>query len=103
MEPQLDQSVVISFDNTGPGGMKINNKIKVTAFPPVGLLIEYVGGPPAGSKMMQYNTPQGIKTSVTIAGGVQSQAIAENQLRPMVMQNLERMFNEDQENLRKFQ
>jgi len=101
-EVQPDHSVIMSFDNAGPGGMKISNKIHFTMFPPVGMLVEYIGGPLTGSRMMQYYIPMGEKTGTTVAGDFKSQMVPENQLKPLVMQNLEKAFNEDQENLRRF-
>jgi hypothetical protein len=101
-EMQPDNSMVMTFENDGPGGVKVTNKLKFTMFPPVGFLTEYIGGPLTGSKMMQYYTPMGDKTGVTVAGEFTSAMVPENQLRPMVLQNLEQAFNDDQQNLKQF-
>ena len=43
-EMQPDNSMITSFDNDGPGGMKVSNKIRFTMFPPAGMLAEYSRG-----------------------------------------------------------
>ncbi len=78
-EMQPDHSMITSFDNDGPGGMKVSNKIRFTMFPPAGMLAEYVGGPLTGSKMMQYYIPMGEKTG-TVVGDFKAQIVPENQL-----------------------
>ncbi len=101
MEMEGEQPV-LSFETEGPGGMKANNKLKMTMFPPVGFLLEYTEGPLTGSKVMQYYIPMGNRTGVTVAGDYVSKMMPEGQLKSVVIAQLEQAFNEDQANLQKF-
>jgi hypothetical protein len=101
MEEQ-GEHMILSFENEMPGAGRVKQKIKTTVFPPVGITMEYLEGPIAGSKMMQYYYPKGNKTDVVVAGEFTSKMVPEAQLRGMVLKNLEKMFNDDQENLKRF-
>ncbi len=92
---------VLSFDVEAPDGRTVRNSIKLTLVPPLGTLLEYVEGEMAGSKAFNYYTPKGNKTGVTVVGEWVSKSIPTEQLRKMVMKNLETSFNEDQANLKK--
>jgi hypothetical protein len=94
---------VLSFETEGPGGMKFQQKMKMTMVPPVGFLTEYIDGPLKGSKSMQFYHPMGDKTGVTVVGEFVSSMLPENQIHGVVMQQLETAFNEDQANIKKFQ
>jgi hypothetical protein len=100
--PEGERAGVLSFDTEGPGGMKIKQKLRMTMLPPVGFLQEYIEGPLAGSKAMQFYHPMGDKTGVTVVGEFVSSMLPENQIHGVVMQQLETAFNEDQANLKKF-
>lgn len=95
------QSVIVGFHSKMPDGQLVQNKIRLTPFPPVGFSLEYLEGPMAGSKMMQHYLPKGNETGVTCAGEFTSQFMQGEQLKQAVLQNLETAFNEDQENLKK--
>ena len=92
---------VLSFDVKTPEGRTVRNSIKLTPVPPLGTFLEYVEGEMAGSKAFNYYTPKGNKTGVTVVGEFVSKSIPTEQLRKMVMKNLETSFNEDQANLKK--
>ncbi len=98
-----ENTPVISFETEGPGGMKATNKIKLTFFPPVGYLMEYVEGPLTGSKAMQHYVPMGNRTGVTVTGEYLSAMIPQNQLKAAVLAQLEQAFNEDNVTLQKFE
>lgn len=95
------QSPVISFDTQAPDGRNVHVKAKVTMHPPVGFTIEHLEGDMAGSKVMQYYTPKGKKTGVTVVGEWVSNTIPQDQLKKIVTNDLEVAFNEDQQNLKK--
>ncbi|MFI5419713.1 MAG: hypothetical protein ACHQ1H_01970 [Nitrososphaerales archaeon] len=103
MEMQQDGSVHLSFDNAAPDGSKFRNKIKLVMLPPVGFTSEYIEGPMTGSKSMQYYNQMGNRTGVTVVGEFVSKTVPENQIKPLVTSNLERVFKEDNANLQKFQ
>jgi hypothetical protein len=93
---------IMSFETPGPGGMMMKQKLKITMLPPVGWVMEYLEGPLAGSKSMQFYHAMGNKTGVTVVGEFVSKMMPENQIHGAVMQQLETAFNEDQANLKKF-
>jgi hypothetical protein len=95
-------SALLSFDAEGPGGAKTLVRIKSTPLLPVGRMMEYIEGPLAGSRAFSYYVPMGDKTGVTIVGEYVSRSIPENQLKSTVMAQLEKSFNEDNENLKNF-
>ena len=73
-------------------------KIKSTPLLPVGRMMEYVEGPLAGSRSFLYYVPMGDRTGVTVVGEFVSRSIPENQLKSVVLSQLERSYNEDNEN-----
>ncbi|HZY71437.1 MAG TPA: hypothetical protein VFF67_10740 [Thermoplasmata archaeon] len=76
-------------------------KIRVTPLPPLGQAIEVLEGPMAGSKFMNYYTPRGNKTEVTVVGEFASPMIPESQLEGAVRQFLNDAFDQDSAYLRK--
>jgi hypothetical protein len=95
-------SVVLSFETEGQGGVKSLIKIKSTPLAPVGRSMEYLEGPLAGSKAISYYIPMGQKTGITIVGEYVSKVIPEDQIMTVIMNQLEHSFNEDNENLKNF-
>ncbi|TLX97912.1 MAG: hypothetical protein E6K90_10000 [Thaumarchaeota archaeon] len=94
------EAALLSFDTPTPDGRTIHQTIKITQVPPVGEILEYVEGDFAGTKAFNYYTPKGKKTGVTVVGEWVSKSIPADQLKKMVMKNLETAFNEDQQNLK---
>ena len=92
---------VLRFEAQTPSGEWVKNAIRMTVLPPVGFLLEYIDGDFVGSKAMEYYTPKGSKTGVTVVGEWVSKSVPADQLKKMVLKNLEVAFNEDQENLKK--
>ncbi len=92
---------VLSYETTTPEGSTIRQRIKLTLVPPLGTILEYLDGDMAGSKAFNYYTPKGKKTGVTVVGEWVSKSIPTDQLKKMVMKNLETAFNEDQVNIKK--
>lgn len=99
------ESMILSFENVIPGAAgKVKHKVKMTMLPPVGMTMEYLEGPMAGTKSVQYYQPKGInRTDVIVVGEYTSNVIPEAQLKTLVLRNLEQIFREDQENLRRFE
>jgi hypothetical protein len=101
MKPLNESSVQVSWDQDMMGKpVKVVNR--VTMFPPLGIVIEQIEGPLAGSKFFNYYTPRGAKTAVTVVGDFRSPMMPEAQLEPMVRQNFEHVFEQDTAALRKF-
>ncbi len=86
-------------DNRGTW-VKIVNK--VTPLPPVGIAVEFLEGPMAGSKFFNYYTPRGNRTGVTVVGEFTSAQIPASQLEPAVRGVLQEVFEEDTVALKAF-
>ncbi len=99
--PLSENAAQVSWEQDVAGkSVRVVNR--VTAFPPLGSMIEMVEGPLAGSKFFNYYTPKGAKTGVTIVGEFQSPVLPESQIEPMVRENFERVFVQDTAALKKF-
>ena len=95
------ENVILSFGSKMPDGTVMNQKIKVTAIPPVGFLLETIGGPMTGTKLIQYYVPNGTKTGVRVVGSAtSSNQMPDDMLRAAVLQGLAVAFAEDVENLK---
>jgi len=101
-EMQPDGTMHLSFENEGPGGTMMKNKLKLTMVPPIGFVSEYIEGPMTGSRSMQYYQPMGEKTGVTVVGEYVSKVLPEQQIKPIVNESLETAFTQDNANLKKF-
>ena len=84
------------------GGRTVKVVNHITLFPPVGMVIEMVEGPLAGSKFFNIYTPKGPQTGVTVVGEFQSPVMPENQVEPVVRENFDRVFAQDTAALKKF-
>ncbi len=91
----------VSFDVKMQDGKQAHNKIRMTLFPPVGFSLEYLEGPFAGSRSVNYYTPKGNETGVTVVGEFTSPMLSGEQLKQGVMMSLETAFKEDSENLKR--
>ncbi len=94
-------SALLSFDMATPAGKTTHHTLKITPVPPVGEILEYVEGDFAGTKAFNYYIPKGKKTGVTVVGEWVSKSVPADQLKKLVMENLETAFKEDQQNLKK--
>lgn len=95
------QNPILSYDAQTPSGGWVRQSIKITYLPPLGYTLEYLDGDMAGSKAMSYYVPKGSKTGINVIGEWTSKSVPPDQLKKMVLKNLETAFNEDQENLKK--
>jgi hypothetical protein len=100
-KPLAESTVQVTWEQDMDGKqVKVVNRI--TMIPPVGLAIETLEGPLAGSKFFNYYTPKGSKTGVTIVGDFKSPAMPESHLEPMVRKNFEHVFAQDTASIKKF-
>jgi hypothetical protein len=94
MKPLSETSFVLSMERN-MGGHWAKESSRITIFPPLGMAIEILEGPLAGSKMINIYTPKGNRTQIDVFGEFTSSTIPANQLEPAVLANLEGAFNED--------
>ncbi len=101
VEPAGENLVHVSFEQNVQGNwVKVVNRITILA--PLGSAIEMTEGPMKGSKWINYYTPMGNRTGVTVVGEFQSAMLPGAQLEPAVRKNLEDAFNEDSAAIREF-
>lgn len=101
MRPLSESTVEVSWEQDMEGKpVKVVNR--VTMFPPLGIAIEQLEGPLAGSKFFNFYTPRGARTAVTVVGDFKSPVVADSHLEPVVRKNFEHVFEQDSAALRKF-
>lgn len=100
IKPAGENAILLSQEQE-MGGQWVKVANKITMVPPIGVIIEMVEGPMAGSKSFTYYTPKGNKTEVTVVGEWTSKMLPEAQLRPAVLGILEQVYNEDNAELKK--
>jgi hypothetical protein len=84
-------------------GTKIKNKIRLTAYPPLGFAFEWLEGLFEGSKEFSFYIPQGKETGVTSAGEWTSPFLDIDKVKPAVLRLMETLYKEDQINLAKME
>ena len=101
VKPLSETSVVISMEQNMNGQwVKVANRI--TMAPPLGMIIEVLEGPMAGSKMINVYTPKGNKTGIDVYGDFMSNQIPAHMLEPAVRDNLQAVFDEDSKAIKAF-
>ena len=101
-KPVAESMMQVSWEQDMNGkNVKVVNR--VTAIAPVGLAIEMIEGPMAGSKFFNYYTPKGNKTAVTIVGDFVMQGMPAAQVEQMARKNFAHVFEQDTAALKKFQ
>ena len=98
---QEGEHPTLSYETAMPDGSWVKHKVRLTLFPPLGVVFETIEGPLSGSKSIQYYTPKGDKTGVTIVGNWTSMGVPDAMLQQSVMAFLDVVFKEDQSNLAK--
>lgn len=83
-------------------GKPTKTKMKITLYPPFGMVQEHLEGPTAGSRAFQFYTPKGNKTGVTIVGDFTIPGLDEKATKDAVMAQLQITFDEDNANLKTF-
>jgi len=96
-ETLSETSEITTWDDEN--GVKIKAKLEV--FAPIGLAIEFLEGPFAGSKFFNYYTPRGDTTGITVVGEFKSPSMSDEELKEAVIAFLEQGFNEDNAYLEK--
>lgn len=92
----VDENTMLSSWEDEMQGRRVKNRLKSTAYMPLGQVFEILEGPLAGSKFFNYYTPKGPnKTAVTVVGDFKSPMLPEPQLKQAVLSFLEQAFNED--------
>ncbi len=98
---QEGEHPMLSYETAMPDGSWVKHKVRLTLFPPLGVVFETIEGPLSGSKSIQYYTPKGDKTGVTIVGNWTSMGVPDVMLQQSVTAFLDVVFKEDQSNLAK--
>jgi hypothetical protein len=96
---QQGEHLILSYETQMPDGSWTKNKVRTTAFPPVGIAFETLEGPMTGSKSFQFYTPKGNETGITVVGEFVSKGVPDAALKGAVMAFLARVFDEDSKNL----
>ena len=99
--PLGESTTMVSWEQD-MNGKKVKVVSRVTAIPPLGLVVEQLEGPMAGSKAFTYYIPRGAKTGVTVVGEFKSPVVPEAQLEPMVRKGLANAFAQDSASLKTF-
>ncbi|MGP8078790.1 MAG: hypothetical protein ACLQD8_00565 [Thermoplasmata archaeon] len=94
MKPLSETSFVLSMERN-VNGRWIHESNRISIFPPLGMVIEVLEGPLAGSKMINIYTPKGNRTAIDVYGEFTSTMVPPNQLEHAVLASLETAFNED--------
>jgi len=101
VKPLNEHSMVISMEQNMNGQwVKVANRITVA--PPLGMVIEVLEGPMAGSKMINVYTAKGNKTGIDVYGDFMSNQIPAHMLEPAVRDNLQAVFDEDSRAIKAF-
>jgi hypothetical protein len=94
VKPVSENVMVLSMEQNMNGQwVKVANRI--TALPPLGIAIEVLEGPMAGTKMVNIYTPKGAKTGIDVYGEFVSAHLPAAQLEAAVRANLQQVFDED--------
>lgn len=97
-----DGRFVASWEQEVPWGGEETFTMRGTPLPPLGIAYEILAGPFAGSVLMNYYSPLGDRTRVTLVGEFASPAFPPGQLEERVRSFFDREFAEDQDGLRRW-
>lgn len=100
-EMQGNNVVILTNEVTMPNMPTTRNKIKITLYPPFGMVQEYLEGPMTGTKSFLYYTPKGKKTGVTVVGSYIVSGLDDDMTKRIAMNLLDLVFNEDNDNLKR--
>jgi hypothetical protein len=82
-------------------GKWIPEVMRISFFPPVAMVQEWVKGPYAGSKWVYLYSPQGKKTGIDVYGEFKSKTLSDAKLRTVVAKFLASEFKDDAPAVRK--
>ena len=94
-------TVELSWEQETEGNW-VKTANRLTFLPPLGFAVEPLEGPLAGSKFVNFYTPKGNKTEVTVVGEWVSKTIPPAMLEKAVWANLEKVFHEDSAGIKQF-
>jgi hypothetical protein len=94
VKPVSENQFISSFD-TDVEGHKMHVKLRITQIPPTAQILEFLEGPLAGSKLVNYYTPKGARTGITVVGDFASPMLPEPALQAAARQFLDNGFAED--------
>lgn len=94
MKPLSETSFILAREEE-MNGHWIKTTSRITVFPPLGMSIEVLDGPLAGTKMVNVYTPRGSRTGVDVYGEFVSKEIPAAQLEGLARMYLEQAFNDD--------
>lgn len=98
----LNENTVLRTMEVNMGGNWVKTKNRVTLLPPLGVAIEVLEGPMAGSKFVNYYTPKGHTTEVSVVGDFSAPGMPAAQIEPAARMMLEMMYAEDAPAIKKF-
>jgi len=90
---------ILSYETQTPDGGWVKHRVRMSVFPPVGIVFETIEGPMKGSTSFQIYTPKGSKTGITVVGAWGAGGIPDARRQGAVRQFLDTVFNEDRANL----
>ncbi|MFZ0699777.1 MAG: hypothetical protein WAN74_06290 [Thermoplasmata archaeon] len=99
---QIDDRTMELTQETEMGGRWVKTRDRITIYPPLGLSIEMLEGPMAGSKLFTYYAAKGAKTEVGVVGDFVSTQMPPDQIEAAAHQVLQHVFDEDTVALRVF-
>lgn len=97
--PTQDPNTFLLTWESEVGGRRFPMAARMTVYPPLGFVMEYVEGPFAGSTEFEYYIPRGDRTEIDVVGDYRSPILTEESLRRAVQEALTAAFGEDVENL----
>jgi hypothetical protein len=92
----------IKVTSRGPDGKPYDETWLMTFFPPDGTMLEIVEGPGKGTKQTHTYIPDGKRTRVVVSGDFKIAGLDDETTRKVVLDSLERIFNEDNAALQEF-
>ena len=81
-------------------GKTVTFKVRNTLYPPFGIVHEYLEGPLRGSRAFLFYIPKGDKTGVCVVGDYVMEGSDDETIRNVVAVQAQRVFDEDNANLR---
>lgn len=97
---EVQGNVVTLTSERDVDGKAVRSKLRLTMYPPLGVVQEHLEGPTAGSRAFTFYTRKGDKTGVTVVGEYKMAGMSDEGTKNAIMQNLERNFDEDTANLK---
>ncbi len=92
---ELQGNVLTLTSEREVDGKAVRSKLRITMYPPLGIVQEHLEGPTAGSKVFSYYTRKGNKTAITVVGEYKMAGASDESTMKAVKQMLERSFDED--------